>query len=203
MRDTVRARKVDSSIGRLLDGLSVRGLRDKVNILVVSDHGMSAVDSSRVVYWDDALDTRTVRSVEEGPILTINAPADSVPVYVERLNRLSGRLKAYANADLPDRFSYTGHRRIPSIVALMDDGWTASRRNRRGGYPISGGTHGYDNELPSMQALFIADGPAFKNGARVDTVLNLDVYELICHLLELKAAKNDGSLERIKPVLNP
>jgi hypothetical protein len=54
-----------------------------------------------------------------------------------------------------------------------------------------------------MQALFIADGPAFTSGARVETVLNLDVYELICHLLKLKAATNDGSLERIKPVLNP
>lgn len=201
LREAIR--KVDASVGRLVAGLVERGLRDKVNIIVLSDHGMSAVDSSRVVYWDDALDNRTVRSIEEGPILTINAPADSVPVYVERLNRLSPHLKAYANADLPARFSYTGHRRIPSIVALMDDGWTVSRRNRRGGYPISGGTHGYDNEVASMQALFIADGPAFKDGARVGTVMNLDVYELVCYLLKLNPAPNDGSLERIKGILKP
>jgi predicted AlkP superfamily pyrophosphatase or phosphodiesterase len=99
--------------------------------------------------------------------------------------------------------SYTGHRRIPSIVALMEDGWTVSRRNRRGGYPISGGTHGYDNEVASMQALFIADGPAFKDGARVDTVMNLDIYELVCLLLGLKSAPNDGSLDRIRGVLKP
>lgn len=194
-------REVDASVGRLLDGLTERGLRNTINMIVLSDHGMSAVDSSRVVYWDDALDNRTVRSIEEGPILTINAPADSVPVYVERLNRLSPHLKAYTNADLPARLSYTGHRRIPSIVALMDDGWTVSRRNRRGGYPISGGTHGYDNAVASMQALFMADGPAFKDGARVDTVMNLDVYELVCHLLGLKPAQNDGSFDRIKDVL--
>jgi predicted AlkP superfamily pyrophosphatase or phosphodiesterase len=196
-------RKVDASLGRLLAGLEERGLRDKVNVMVLSDHGMSAVDSSRVVYWDDVLDNRTVRSIEEGPILTINAPADSVQVYVERLNRLSPHLTAYANADLPSRLSYTGHRRIPSIVALMEDGWTVSRRNRRGGYPISGGTHGYDNEVASMQALFIADGPAFKDGARVDTVMNLDIYELVCLLLGLKSAPNDGSLDRIRGVLKP
>jgi predicted AlkP superfamily pyrophosphatase or phosphodiesterase len=195
--------KVDSSVGRLLDGLAARGLRDKVNILVVSDHGMSAVDTSRIVYWDDALDASTVRSIEEGPVLTFNAPADSVPVYVQRLNRLSLHLKAYANADLPARFLYSGHRRIPSIIGLVDDGWTVTRRNRRGGYPISGGAHGYDHEFPSMQALFIADGPAFKSGARVDTVMNLDVYELLCHLLKLKPAPNDGSFERIRSVLEP
>jgi predicted AlkP superfamily pyrophosphatase or phosphodiesterase len=201
LREAIR--KVDASLGRLLEGLDERGLRDKVNIVVVSDHGMTAVDSSRVVYWDDALDQRTVRSVEEGPNLTINAPVDSVPVYVDRLNRLSPHLKAYANADLPARFSYTGHRRIPSIIALMDDGWTVSRRNRRNGYPISGGTHGYDNEVASMQALFIADGPAFKDGARVDTVFNLDIYELVCHLLQLRPAPNDGSFERIEGILKP
>jgi predicted AlkP superfamily pyrophosphatase or phosphodiesterase len=85
----------------------------------------------------------------------------------------------------------------------MDDGWTVTRRNRRGGYPIAGGTHGYDNTFASMQALFIADGPAFKDGARVDTVMNLDVYELVCRLLGLTPAPNDGSFERIKSVIKP
>ncbi len=193
--------KVDSSIGLLLDGLAARGLRERVNVIVVSDHGMSAVDSSRVLYWDDALDASTVRSIEEGPILTFNVPADSVPVYVGRLNRLSPRLKAYASGDLPERFAYSGHRRIPAIVALLDDGWTATRRNRRGGYPISGGSHGYDNEFASMQALFVANGPAFAKGAKIDTVFNVDVYELMCHVLTLKPAANDGSFERIRTVL--
>lgn len=193
--------KVDSSIGRLLEGLRERGLRGKVNVVVVSDHGMAAVDSNRVVYWDDALDATVVRSIEEGPILTINVPADSVRLYVGRLNELSPHLTAFASEDLPARFLYSDHPRIPSIVALMDEGWSVSRRSRRGGYPISGGTHGYDNMVPSMQAMFIAQGPSFRVGAQVDTVYNLDVYELMCRILLLKPAANDGSLKRIEGTL--
>lgn len=200
---TSAIQRVDSSIGRLLGGLRERGIRENVNVIVVSDHGMAPVDPGRVVFWDDALDASAVRSIEEGPLLTLTPPADSVRPYVERLNRLSPHLKAYASQDLPARFLYSGHRRIPSIVALMDEGWSVSRRNRRAGYPISGGTHGYDNEAPSMQAIFVAQGPSFRSGAQVDTVYNLDVYELMCSILQLKPATNDGSLKRIAPILAP
>ncbi len=198
---TAAIQKVDSSIGRLLDGLVERGIRDHVNVIVVSDHGMAAVDSNRVVYWDDAIDASVVRSIEEGPLLTLNPPADSVRSYVDRLNRLGPHMRAFASSDLPERLSYSDHPRIPSIVALMDEGWSVSRRNRRGGYPISGGTHGYDNEFPSMQAIFVAQGPSFRVGTQVDTVYNLDVYELMCRILQLKPAANDGSLSRINGVL--
>lgn len=202
--EIVRAiQKVDSSIGRLLNGLSARGLRDKVNIIVVSDHGMSTVDSSRVVYWDQALDTSTVRSIEDGPLLTLNAPAESVTVYVDRLNQLSPRLRAYASQSLPSRFAYSGNPRIPAIVALMDDGWSIVRHGRRAAYRPTAGNHGFDNEFASMQATFVASGPAFRAGARVDTVFSLDVYALLCHLLDVRPAPNDGSFERIKPVLKP
>jgi ectonucleotide pyrophosphatase/phosphodiesterase family protein 5 len=54
-----------------------------------------------------------------------------------------------------------------------------------------------------MQATFIARGPAFRSGAKVDTVFNLDVYELMCRVLRIKPAPNDGSLRRIATVLQP
>src|SRR6476661_379037 len=42
--------RVDSAIGRLEDGLEVSGLSGRVDLLVVSDHGMSAVDTNRMIY---------------------------------------------------------------------------------------------------------------------------------------------------------
>ena len=35
--------QIDASIGRLLDALQARGLRDRVNLVIVSDHGMAEV----------------------------------------------------------------------------------------------------------------------------------------------------------------
>src|SRR4029453_7374363 len=43
----------DAYIGRLVEGLTRRGLIDRVNLIVVSDHGMTAVDDTRVIGADD------------------------------------------------------------------------------------------------------------------------------------------------------
>ena len=63
------------------------------------------------------------------------------------------------------------------------------------------GAHGYDNRYESMRAIFIADGPAFKSGFTAEPFENIDVYELMCKILGLKPAQNDGDLRRVKAML--
>src|SRR5678816_4122548 len=45
--------KVDAAIARIVDGLKARGLFDSVNIIIVSDHGMAAVDVRQAVVIDE------------------------------------------------------------------------------------------------------------------------------------------------------
>lgn len=65
----------------------------------------------------------------------------------------------------------------------------------------SAGEHGYNNSLPSMHPFFIAMGPAFKSGAKVDTFNIVDIYPLMCKLLGLKPAPNNGSLDVVSQLL--
>ena len=58
---------VDSMIGRLLQGLEARGLRSAVDVIVVSDHGMSANSRERVILIDDYLDLSRVEMVDWNP----------------------------------------------------------------------------------------------------------------------------------------
>jgi hypothetical protein len=44
-----------------------------------------------------------------------------------------------------------------------------------------------------MGALFIASGPAFRRGVKLAEADNLDVYNLLCAVLGLAPAANDGS----------
>ncbi|KAK2114342.1 ectonucleotide pyrophosphatase phosphodiesterase [Saguinus oedipus] len=44
-----------------------------------------------------------------------------------------------------------------------------------------------------MQALFIGYGPGFKHGTEVDTFENIEVYNLMCDLLNLTPAPNNGT----------
>ena len=55
------------------------------------------------------------------------------------------------------------------------------------------GAHGYDNELPSMRAIFIAHGRAFKKGTVIEPFENVQVYNMMTRILGLKAAPNDGN----------
>ena len=44
-----------------------------------------------------------------------------------------------------------------------------------------------------MHPFFIAMGPNFKPGASVETFNNVDIYPLMCRLLGIPAAPNNGS----------
>lgn len=63
------------------------------------------------------------------------------------------------------------------------------------------GNHGYNNSLPSMHPIFIAHGPAFKKNYSASPFNNVDVYPLMCHILELAPHPNDGDLKNVLQIL--
>ena len=52
-----------------------------------------------------------------------------------------------------------------------------------------------------MHGLFIASGPAFRSGLVVPAFENIHIYELICTILGVQPASNDGTLEATKSFL--
>lgn len=63
------------------------------------------------------------------------------------------------------------------------------------------GDHGYDNSLRSMHPFMAANGPAFRKGYRMDSVKNVDLYPLMCHLLAIPELPNNGSFSSVRCVL--
>ena len=62
--------------------------------------------------------------------------------------------------------------------------------------------HGYDPlKFESMRPFFLAMGPAFKNNYKVDTFHSVDIYPLMCHILGLDPAPNNGSFDNVKGLL--
>jgi predicted AlkP superfamily pyrophosphatase or phosphodiesterase len=89
---------------------------------------------------------------------------------------------------------------------VADDGWTITsreflRRRAERGTTRWGGAHGYDPELPSMGALFVAAGPGIAEGRVVAPFRNVHVYSLLTHLLGLRPASTDGTLDSVRTVL--
>ena len=63
------------------------------------------------------------------------------------------------------------------------------------------GAHGYDNQLESMRAIFIAHGKAFKEKKGIEPFENIHIYNIMTQILGLTPAKNDGSFAVARMVL--
>lgn len=199
---TAAVQQADAIIGRVLDGLEQRGLAATTNVIVVSDHGMASVPQGQVVETERMVDPSIARNVTMGQSVGF-APLPGQQRAAEQA--LLGRHDHYQcwnKADLPARWHYGTHPRVPPIVCQMDEGWDALSRERiaRRSHQDRG-SHGYDNALPSMRAVFVARGPAFRQGMVIDAFDNVDVYPLLAHLLQVPAAPNDGDARTLRKAL--
>ena len=185
--------RVDAALARLVDGLRQRGRLESTDLVVVSDHGMTSRSPDRVVVIDDAVDL-DVDDVDWGEVPGVwPGPGRDHAEIVRRLSALP-HLTAYRKQDLPARLHYADSPRIPPIVVLADEGWTASSRayvERNPDRP-TGGTHGYDNAFESMHGLFVARGPSFRTGLETGPIQAVDVYGILTRALGLTPAPNAG-----------
>ena len=64
------------------------------------------------------------------------------------------------------------------------------------------GNHGYDNKEDDMKTTFIAYGPSFKSGETLETMNSVDLYPLMCEVLELSSCHDSrGSLSKTEGLL--
>lgn len=197
------AEHVDSIIGRLMDGLEARGILDEVDLIVVSDHGMAEVSSERIVILDDYVDVNNLHIVDRSPVLMARPVDADAHALVAALNA-APQLTAYHRDDVPEHWHFSGHIRIPEVIAEAADGWTIMTRSQynRFGQQLRGGAHGYDNLLPSMQGIFLARGPSFETGRVVGPFGNVHLYNMMASILGVDAAPNDGSIDSIGHVFD-
>lgn len=192
---------IDSVLGILLDGLRQRALLDRVNIIVVSDHGMAEISPERVIFLDDTIEMKQVDIVDWNPVAAINPFPGQVDSVYHKLVHAHPHLKVYRKHEIPARFNYRDHPCITQILAIADEGWSITSHETVKPEYISGGNHGFDNQARSMGATFIAAGPAFKAGLTVPPFKNVHIYALLAEILDLPPAANDGSLDSVRVLL--
>ncbi len=191
-------RRVDRYLERLIRGLEERRLQDRVNIVIVSDHGMAEGNLDRVVALDDYVSLDNVDVIDLNPTLGLFPPADREEAVYRALVGAHPRLKVFRKAETPVHWHYRDHPRIPPIVGVADEGWQVLRRaalasqlTRAPRGPT--GVHGYDPATAmTMRGIFVASGPAFRSGVTVPAFENVHIYHAITKVLGLTPAVNDG-----------
>lgn len=191
-------RRVDGHLGRLLRGLERRHLTGKVNIVMVSDHGMAETSTNRVVVLDDYISADDVEVIDINPTLGLFPKAGREEAVYRALVNAHPRLKVYRSAETPEHWHYRDHPRIPPIVGVVDEGWQILPRNSltqriARGQTGPRGEHGYDpRDAASMRGIFVASGPAFKAGVVLPAFENIHIYNALAQVLGVDPAKNDG-----------
>ena len=195
--------QVDAALGRLIAGLKQRGIYDSANIVVVSDHGMTATSEDRIVVLDKIVDMHDVNLVNAGVLAGLAAKPGHEATVERALLTPHAHMRCWKKSAVPARLHYGTNARIPPLLCLADDGWLIDTQAYldRPNHHISLGEHGYDNADPKMGALFVAHGPAFKRGLVVPEFDNVDVYPLLTKILGIKPAPNDGDLNAVAPML--
>jgi alkaline phosphatase D len=191
--------RMDSVMGVLRSKLSALPDAKKINLIIVSDHGMAAVSPERYINVKSLVPNRMIASISGGnPVYLINPSEGKKDSVLYLLNKSRG-LKAWSKSQLPEKWHYGTNPRIPEIVVVADSSWSIG--TRPDGSSLRGGAHGYDNSNSDMFAIFYAVGPSFKKNYKFKELNNIDIYNLICRILNIIPAKNDGDPSHIKGML--
>jgi predicted AlkP superfamily pyrophosphatase or phosphodiesterase len=192
---------VDGRLGELMDRLRAEHL--PVNLLVVSDHGMTPVSAQRVLLLDDYVDLKTVEVDFQSPAMGLRVLHGSAQDLVHTLSCLPPA-KVYLAASLPARWHLTANPRIPDVWIAPELGWHVQTRafSQVPSVHAQVGDHGFDPAYRDMHGILVADGPAFKTGGQViGPVANIHIYNLMCAVLHLQPAPNDGDDRLVRAFL--
>ena len=192
--------RLDRMIGLLYDNLNEIEMQDSVNVIVVSDHGMAEISEDRVINIGNLISEYEYQVGGSSQVVMIDPADDKIEEVCSELKENENHYKVYLKEDVPDYFHFSNHPYIYPIVAIAEAGWIFSERDD---YEIRGkGDHGFDNHHTDMHGIFIADGPAFKDGYQTGTIWNIDVYSLLCKIFNITPSANtDSELERIEFIL--
>ncbi len=190
--------EVDKAIGQLRRGLVALGIR--ANVVVVADHGMAAISETRVLRLDRFANPADFQLVEDGPFATFNAVAGHEAALEAAIAKAPEHVQCWPKAQIPARFHYGSHPRVPAYLCLADAGWLVLGKEPK--KAPHGGTHGFDNHAPEMAALFIASGPSIRAKGTLPGFDNVDVEPLIRDLVGLPPRKiRDGDDAPFRTVL--
>jgi len=156
---------VDEFAKELHESLEARNLTDIVDVVFVSDHGMTDTSHPELLYMDDILGDGfdLIEHSDGWPSVGIRflPQANSsfyLDVLLEAAAQSGGKFDVYTHNTMPQRWHFANNERIAPIYVVPKEGYALTDHIENGS-GMNKGNHGYDNAQPSMHAMFVAHGP--------------------------------------------
>jgi len=189
--------KVDQLIAHFMAKANMLEIKDSLNFVIVSDHGMRDVRNNKVLDMSSIVPKYWTKAVYGGnPYYMIEPAKKCADSIYNTLKKIDG-LNIYYKNEIPNEFHIANTNRITEIVVLADSNITLLNGNEN--VPLS--AHGYNNSDTDMYGVFYGIGPAFKHGYNAGYINSVDLYNLFSNILQIKGAPNDGNFENVRAVL--
>ncbi|TFK24366.1 nucleotide pyrophosphatase [Coprinopsis marcescibilis] len=215
---------VDLFAKHLTEALGARNLNAIVDIIFVSDHGMTDTSHPELIYLDDLIGLDGVNAITHAdgwPAMGLRFREDTnvtqhLNALVEGSARHPDKFDVYTRENMPERWHFSDNERIAPIYVVPKIGYVLTTK-AIGETGMNKGSHGYDNGAQEMHAMFVAHGPfsyhakSLANGNRprkmgwhtacedtyiMDTFQNVEIYNLVMKLLGIDkaSAPNNGTV---------
>jgi len=208
--------KVDQMIANLIEQLQKKMIFDDVNIIITGCHGFTEVSTDKIFDISKYADPKDF--IGHSPVININAGKHELDTYAKLQKGDLDKYDLYTKNLMPDRYHYKNNDRVDDIVLVAKEGFVFAsdfwaevkqlnkEQKRPSDLNNKYGKAGYDNALDSMQSLIILHGPGVLSQPgpehlkpRIDAV---DVFPLLCHLLQLPHIPSNGSLHAVRNLLS-
>ena len=183
-------RAADRALGALRDSLTQFASLG-IDIIVVSDHGLIAVPREHNIDMDSLVPARGALVDDEHATFSIWADPAAPGLNLDSLaavyRRVIPHARVFRPGEFPAEWQSEQNRRLGDLFLLADPGYEFVGMNPRALYTL--GEHGYDPKTPEMMGVFLAAGPDFRRGVRLEARENRTLHDLLIRLLRLPAAR--------------
>ena len=143
-----------NAVGFLLKRLKETDFLSKVNLIIVSDHGMDNTSASRQIYLEDFIDSSTYTLTEKGPLVHMWPNPGMMEEIYQNLtrNQIPHVRRVFRKQDIPNEYHWKNNRRVPPIFIDPEVGWviTSSRSDPWPGL----GEHGWPPDESKSYSIF-------------------------------------------------
>lgn len=199
--------KLDGLVGELRKKLRTKNLRSQVNVIITGDHGHSNLSYKKQVHLQKYVNLQKYATHITGiTTVMIHVRRGYRKFVYNKLKKAEHHFKVYFKEDIADRY-HIKNKRTADIVVVGEPGWGIfsdvgpKEDYRQANKQWQIGDHGYSSFSKDMNPAFFGFGPMFRSGYQKKFIHMVDVYSLMCHVIGLKARKNDGDFNRIKDFL--
>ncbi len=196
--------KVDGYLDELQQGIRGLPYRDKVYLVVVSDHGQSAYHSDAPAFIiDDAVSLKGVVTVDHGSaaFLYLRHADEQQAVRIrDAISQSWTHGRAMLREETPAAWHVTAEAGFADVIVQADPGY-AVFTSLEAATHRSVGDHGWAPEFEDMHGIFLASGERLPKGQVIPAIRAVDVYPLLMEILGLEIQGPIDGDETLLPAL--